>query len=154
MSTQSKDRKKRSRALRLRSVLLAVALLLGGLVMLAYTFGGRFGVSHQITLEILGPLQSASAKATAAARTLWEDYLDILSVREENQRLKTMLRSYEEDLATYREAYTTYLRLQQELDFRKGTDFPPLTARVIGKDDIQGYAWSILTTGRKPSSGF
>ena len=134
MSTKSKDRKARTGALRIRSVLITIFLLVGGLILLAYTFGGRFGLSHQITLEILGPLQSFSAKATSAARNFWEDYLDILSVREENQRLKAMLNSYEEQLATYREAYTTYLRLQQELDFRKGTDFPPLTARVIGKD--------------------
>ena len=147
MSTQSKDRKPRTGALRLRSVLLAILLLLGGLVLLAYTFGGRFGVSHQLTLEILGPLQSVSAKATSAARNFWEDYLDLLSIREENQRLKAMLKSYEEDLSTYREAYTTYLRLQQELDFRKGTDFPPLTARVIGKDPSFWFHTIIVDRG-------
>ncbi len=117
-----------------RSLLLIGALLLTGLLMVVSTFGGRFGLSHQLTLELLGPLQSVSARAVAAARTFWADYVDLLGVREENQRLKSVLESYEEDLATYREAYATYLRLQQELDFRKGTDFPPLTARVIGKD--------------------
>ena len=147
MSKQSKDRKTRIGALRLRYVLLAVSLLLGGLILLAYTFGGRFGISHQITLEILGPLQSISAKATSAARGFWGDYLDLLSVREENQRLKAMLKSYEEDLATYREAYTTYLRLQRELDFRKGTDFPPLTARVIGKDPSFWFHTIIVDRG-------
>ena len=147
MSKQSKDRKTRIGALRLRSVLLAISLLLGGLILLAYTFGGRFGVSHQITLEILGPLQSISATATSAARNFWDDYLDLLSIREENQRLKAVLKSYEEDLATYREAYTTYLRLQQELDFRKGTDFPPLTARVIGKDPSFWFHTIIVDRG-------
>jgi len=147
VSKQSKDRKTRIGTLRLRSVLIAVSLLLGGLILLAYTFGGRFGVSHQITLEILGPLQSISAKATSAARNFWDDYLDLLSVREENQRLKAVLKSYEEDLATYREAYTTYLRLQQELDFRKGTDFPPLTARVIGKDPSFWFHTIIVDRG-------
>jgi rod shape-determining protein MreC len=117
-----------------RSLLVIGALLLTGLLLVVSTFGGRFGLSHQLTLELLGPLQSVSAKAVAAARTFWADYIDLLGVREENQRLKSVLESYEQDLATYREAYATYLRLQQELDFRKGTDFPPLTARVIGKD--------------------
>jgi len=147
VSKSSKDRKTRVGILRLRFVLLAVSLLLGGLILLAYTFGGRFGLSHQITLEILGPLQSVSAKATSATREFWEDYLDLLSVREENQRLKAMLKSYEEDLATYREAYTTYLRLQRELDFRKGTDFPPLTARVIGKDPSFWFHTIIVDRG-------
>ncbi len=147
MSKQAKDRKARAGAIRLRSVLFAVILLLAGLILLAYTFGGRFGLSHQVTLEILGPLQSAAAKATSSIRNLWDDYLDLLSVREENQRLKAMLRTYEEDLADYREAYTTYLRLQQELDFRKGTDFPPLTARVIGKDPSFWFHTIIVDRG-------
>ena len=147
MSKQTKDRKTRSGALRLRSLLFAVLLLLAGLILLAYTFGGRFGLSHQLTLEVLGPLQSVSAKAASAARNFWDDYLDILSVREENQRLKAMLESYEENLAEYREAYTTYLRLQQELEFRKSTDFPPLTARVIGKDPSSWFHTIIVDRG-------
>ncbi len=122
-------------------------LLLAGLILLAYTFGGRFGLSHQLTLEILGPLQSVSARVASTARNFWDDYLNLLSVREENQRLKSMLATYERDLAAYREAYTTYLRLQQELDFRKGTDFPPLTARVIGKDPSFWFHTIIVDRG-------
>lgn len=147
MSNQAKDRKKRTGALRFRSVLFAVPLVLAGLVLLAYTFGGSFGLSHQITLEILGPFQSAAARATSSVRGFWGDYLDLLSVREENQRLKAMLQSYEEDLAEYREAYTTYLRLQQELDFREKTDFPPLSARVIGKDPSFWFHTIIVDRG-------
>ena len=147
MSKQAKDRNKRTGALRLRSVLFVIVLLLAGLILLASTFGGRFGLSHQITLEFLGPLQSAAARATATVRGFWGDYLDLLSVREENQRLKSVLESYEEDLAEYREAYTTYLRLQQELEFREKTDFPPLTARVIGKDPSFWFHTIIVDRG-------
>lgn len=147
MSKKVKDRKTRTGALRLRSVLFAVLLLLAGLILLASTFGGRFGLSHQLTLEILGPFQSAAARLTSTARGFWGDYLDLISIREENQRLKMMLQSYEEDLAEYREAYATYLRLQQELDFREKTDFPPLTARVIGKDPSFWFHTIIVDRG-------
>lgn len=131
----------------MRSAVLIVLLMLTGVLLLVSTFGGRFGLSHQVTLELLGPLQSVSAKVASSARDFWADYLDLLNVREENQRLKTILDTYEEDLATYREAYTTYLRLQQELDFRKGTDFPPLTARVIGKDPSFWFHTIIVDRG-------
>ena len=147
MSTQVKDRKKRSGGLRLWTLFLIGLLLLTGVLLLVSTFGGRFGLSHQITLELLGPLQSVSAKATSAVRNFWTDYVDLIGVREENQRLKAILDSYEKDLATYREAYTTYLRLQQELNFRKGTDFPPLTARVIGKDPTFWFHTIIVDRG-------
>lgn len=147
MSKRANERKASTGILRLRSLLFATLLLLAGLILLAYTFGGRFGLSHQITLEILGPLQSASARVASAARNFWDDYLNLLSIREENQRLKSMLATYERDLAVYREAYTTYLRLQQELDFREGTDFPPLTARVIGKDPSFWFHTIIVDRG-------
>lgn len=133
--------------MRFRSLLLTVFLILLGLILLAWTFGGRFGLSHQLTLEILGPLQSGAAKVATAVGNFWGDYLDLLDVKDENRRLKAMLESYEEDMAQYREAYTTYLRLQQELDFRKGTDFPPLTARVIGKDSSFWFHTIIVDRG-------
>lgn len=130
-----------------RSLILIGALLLTGLLLIVSTFGGRFGLSHQLTLELLGPLQSVSARVVTSARNFWTQYVDLLGVREENQRLKSILESYEEDLAKYREAYATYLRLQQELDFRKGTDFPPLTARVIGKDPSFWFHTIIVDRG-------
>ena len=147
MSKQVKDRKSRLGAVRFRSLLLAVLLLLLGLILLASTFGGRFGLSHQLTLEIMGPLQSGAAKVGSAVNNFWDDYLKLLNIREENTRLKSMLNSYEQELAQYREAYTIYLRLQQELDFRKGTDFPPLTARVIGKDPSFWFHTIIVDRG-------
>ena len=147
MSRQAKDRKSRAGSVRFRSLLLAVLLILVGLVLLASTFGGRFGLSHQLTMEILGPLQSGAARVATTARNVWDDYLNLLDVRDENRRLKAMLESYEEDLAQYREAYTTYLRLQQELDFRRGTDFPPLTARVIGKDSSFWFHTIVVDRG-------
>lgn len=147
MSKQVKDRKSRLGTVRFRSLLLAVLLLLLGLILLASTFGGRFGLSHQLTLEIMGPLQSGAAKVGSAVNNFWDDYLKLLNIREENTRLKSMLNSYEQELAQYREAYTIYLRLQQELDFRKGTDFPPLTARVIGKDPSFWFHTIIVDRG-------
>jgi rod shape-determining protein MreC len=147
VSKQAKDRKSRVGSVGFRSLLLAVLLILVMLVLLASTFGGRFGLSHQITMEILGPLQSGVARVATTARNFWDDYVNLLDVRDENRRLKAMLESYEKDLAQYREAYTTYLRLQQELDFRRGTDFPPLTARVIGKDSSFWFHTIVVDRG-------
>jgi len=147
VSTQTKDRKKRTGGLRVRSLILIIVLLLTGALLLVSTFGGRFGLTHQVTLEVLGPLQSFSAKAASAARNVWAEYVDLLDVREKNQRLEAMVESYEKELAEYREAYTVYLRMQQELDFRKGTDFPPLTARVIGKDPSFWFHTIIVDRG-------
>ena len=134
MRRQIKDRKSRAKPARWRLFLLVSVLLSMCLVLLASTIGGNYGAFHDLTLELLGPLQSSFSKGATGAKRFWSDYVDLIDVREENRRLKLLLDSYDEKQAKYREAYTTYLHLQQELDFRKEADFPPLTARVIGRD--------------------
>jgi len=130
-------------------MLLLISLLALCLVLFASTLGGRFGVFHQATLETIGPLQSAFTKVAGVTRQIWTDYIDLVHVRQENIRLKGLLDSYDEDLAKYREAYATYLHLQEELDFRRGTDFPPLTARVIGKDPSFWFHTIVVDRGEK-----
>lgn len=147
MRRQIKDRKSRTKPLRLRILLLIMLLLSLFLVLLSSTLGGRYGAFHQLTLEFLGPLQSGFSRVAKGAGTLWEDYIDLLHVRDENRRLRLLLESYDEKLAKYREAYTTYLHLEEELDFRKAVDFPPLTARVIGKDPAFWFHTIIVDRG-------
>ena len=147
MRRQIKDRKSRARPSRWRALLLTGVLLPLCLVLFASTLGGRYGAFHELTLELLGPLQSTFTRAATGARNFWADYVDLLEVRSENRRLKALLDSYDEKQAKYREAYTTYLHLQQELDFRKDADFPPLTARVIGKDPAFWFHTIIVDRG-------
>jgi rod shape-determining protein MreC len=132
---------------RWRVLLLTTILLSLCLVLFASTLGGRYGAFHELTLELIGPLQSTFTKAASGARNFWADYVDLLEVRNENRRLKALLDSYDEKQAKYREAYTTFLHLQEELDFRKAADFPPLTARVIGKDPAFWFHTIIVDRG-------
>ena len=102
---------------------------------------------HQMTLEVLGPVQAGFSKIADGAGRMWHDYVNLLDVREENRRLKALLETYDEKLAKYREAYTTYLHLEEALQFRDGVDFPPLTARVIGKDPAYWFHTIIVDRG-------
>ncbi len=149
MNTPAKDRKSRAKPLRFRTLLFYALFLSLCLLLFASTLGGRFGAFHQLTLEALGPLQAAFSRAAGETRQFWTGYVDLLQVRQENMRLKALLAAYEEDLAKYREAYTTYLRLQEELNFRQGIEFPPLTARVIGKDPAFWFHTVIVDRGEK-----
>ena len=128
--------------------MLLIAILLSVcLVLFSSTLGGRYGVFHQVTMEVLGPVQLVFSKVADGAQRLWKDYVDLLDVREENRRLKALLVAGNEKLAKYREAYATYLHLEEELEFRKAVDFPPLTARVIGKDPSYWFQTIIVDRG-------
>ena len=147
MKRQNKDRKSRAKPVRFRVILLIAILLSACLVLFSSTFGGRYGVFHQVTMEVLGPVQMVFSKAADGVGRIWSDYIDLLDVREENRRLKALLVAGNEKLAKYREAYATYLHLEEELEFRKAVDFPPLTARVIGKDPSYWFQTIIVDRG-------
>lgn len=119
------------------------------LVLFAASFGGRFGLFHQITLESLGPVQSLFTTVTKSCGKIWEDYIDLWAVRDENKRLRARLDEYTEKLNEYTEAYSTYLGLMEKLAFKHKDPFPSITARVVGKDPSYWFQTIIVDRGRK-----
>ncbi len=131
----------------MRVLFLFGALLIVCLVLLVSTVGGRFGPLHQFTMEVLGPVQGVFTRVATTGRDLTEDYVSLLDVHKENRHLKALLEKYQEQLDKYREAYATYLHLQSELDFKKRSEFPYLTARVVGKDPAFWFKTIIVDRG-------
>jgi rod shape-determining protein MreC len=131
----------------MRLLLLFGALLIVCLVLLASTVGGKFGPLHQFTMEVLGPVQGVFSRIAFSGRQLTENYVSLWDVHKENRHLKLMLEKYQEQLDQYREAYSTYLHLQSELDFKKRAEFPYLTARVVGKDPAFWFKTIIVDRG-------
>ncbi len=117
------------------------------LILLASTVGGKFGPLHQLTLEVLGPVQKLFSRGTLSIRQVKNDYFDLLAVRDENKQLRMMLNNYQEQLDEYREAYATYLHLQKQLDYKKKETFPSLSARVVGKDPAFWFKTIIVDVG-------
>lgn len=119
------------------------------LVLFAASFGGRFGLFHQITLESLGPVQSFFTTVTKSSGKFWQDYIDLWAVRDENRRLRARLDEYTEKLNEYTEAYSTYLGLREKLAFKHKDPFPSITARVVGKDPSYWFQTIIVDRGEK-----
>ncbi len=131
----------------MRLFLLFGALLVVCLVLLASTIGGRFGPLHQFTMEVLGPVQGIFSRVAFSGRQLTEDYVSLWDVHKENRQLKLTLEKYQQQLDEYREAYATYLHLQNELEFKKQEKFPSITARVVGKDPAFWFKTIIVDRG-------
>ncbi|MFN2353815.1 MAG: rod shape-determining protein MreC [Desulfopila sp.] len=119
------------------------------LILFAASFGGRFGLFHQITLESLGPVQSFFTTLTKSSGKVWQDYIDLWAVRDENKRLRARLDEYTEKLNEYTEAYSTYLGLKEKLAFKHKDPFPSITARVVGKDPSYWFQTIIVDSGGK-----
>ena len=89
------------------------------LLVFASMVGDRFGVVHQLTLDVVGPLQKAITRTFGGFSQFSRDYIDLWSVRSENKRLRLLVDKYMNELGEYREAYRTYLHLQSLLEFKE-----------------------------------
>ncbi len=127
-------------------LLLVLGLLLC-LVLFVSTIGGRFGFLHQVTLETIGPVQTFLTKLSTTVVKVKDDYITLWAVREENKRLHAVLNEYHDKLSEYREAYSTYLRLTEKMNFKEKEPFPSIAARVVGKDPSYWFQTIIVDRG-------
>lgn len=122
-------------------------LLVACLVLFAASFGGRFGLFRQLALETLGPVQSLFTSATESVEKIWDDYISLWEVRDENKRLRATLDEYSNKLNEYTEAYFTYLALTKKLHFKEKEPFPSITAKIVGKDPSYWFQTIIVDRG-------
>lgn len=122
-------------------------LLVCCLVLFIASFGGRFGLFHQLTLESLGPFQTVATSITSGIRNVWDDYIDLWEVRDDNKRLRATLDEYTQKLDEYTEAYSIYLGLTEKLEFKQRKPFPSIMARVVGKDPSYWFQTVIVDRG-------
>lgn len=142
-------RKEPSRFSSLRLLLLAGTLLIVGVLLLASLVGERFGVTHQLTLDMIGPFQGVLSRSMAGVVSFKNDYLALWNIRDENKKLQDLVDKYLKELSEYREGYRTYLYLQEQLKFREQLEFQPLAARVVGKDPSFWFQTIVVDRGKK-----
>lgn len=116
---------------------------------MASMLGGRFGTPHQLTLNLIGPLQNVVTGTINGVGSIKNNYISLWNVRAENQRLQDLVEKYQDQLGEYREGYTTYLRLEKLLEFKEKLKFQPLAARVVGKEPAYWYQTIVVDVGRK-----
>jgi len=133
----------------IRVALLVTILAVVGLLLLASMLGGRFGTLHQLTLDLIGPMQSAVTRTVAGVNAIKDDYIALWNVRAENKRLQGLVDKYLKELAEYREGYSTNLYLEELLNFKEKLSFEPLAARVVGREPAYWYQTIVVDRGRK-----
>ncbi|MBN4065220.1 rod shape-determining protein MreC [Desulfocapsa sp. AH-315-G09] len=147
MRKKNTDRRRKS-SFRFTRLFLLLSLFISLLLLvLGSTTGGRFGISHQLTLEALGPIQGIFSKISLSAISLKNQYIDLWNLREENDQLRNELATYHMQLDEYRSAYSRNRFLEAELAFKKRVSFPSLMARVVGKDPSFWFQTLIVDRG-------
>ncbi len=144
------NRKPKGRFRALRLILLIGFLLTMALIFLVSTFGSqKFGPLHELLFEAAGPAQNLFARGSDALRSLKQNYVDLLSVKEENKRLTSELQECRTLSYKNREALATNTRLRKLLDFKETSKLPMVAARIIGKDPSVWFRNVIIDRGSR-----
>lgn len=89
---------------------------------------------ERATGNIVAPVQAEANRAAAFPLRIWNEYLSLVGVAQENQRLKNDIRKMNERLALTKETRQENERLTALLDLKNNTVEKSVAARVIGED--------------------
>jgi rod shape-determining protein MreC len=129
------SRKGASRLAFLRVPAVAViALLFLGFFLFWLLLGERFSVLHQLTLETIAPLQSFATRFGDGVGQATDSLRSTASIRQERDLYLRRNTELLQQLSEFREAYSTYRHLQEQLHFKEQEKFPAISARVVGGD--------------------
>lgn len=100
-----------------------------------------------VFVSVVAPFQKAAIHSIRFIRNIWEDYFFLVSVSQENNRLKHELHQCGEQINRYREMEHFNTRLRGFLRFKKQTNSEVLTAEVISKDASAWYKTIMIDKG-------
>ena len=125
-----------------------VLLIFAALILIAPDRGG--GVlteARGVLLTIISPVQRFVVSAFQDAVGVWDGYIYLVGVKEENEQLRSSLdkisSKYENLKILYVETEKKNQRLENILDFTNETSYDLIPARVIGRDP-QPFSGSIV----------
>jgi rod shape-determining protein MreC len=88
----------------------------------------------RLAIALVAPFQKLFSSATNVFRGIWENYFNLITVAEENQKLLEQLQAAKALNHQYREAIQANQRLRKLLDLKENIQRPIIAAQVIGKD--------------------
>lgn len=141
-------RKKSKRARQIKGLIFFGILLTLVLIVIVSTIGRtEFNTSHKLALEVLGTAQHGISKVSGAFARIWDNYAQLINVREENARLREDLQKYKAATNEYREAVATNVQLAKLLEMKEFLATPTLSAEVIGLDPSHWFKTVIINRG-------
>lgn len=134
-----------------RTVVLASAILVSFLLM---TMEARKEENlapflKRLLLESVSPLLKATAYVKHTTQGIWENYVDLRFVREENVRLREEVQELETRLTELEEARRENQRLKTLLDLQDQQPFHVTPARVMGKDATNWFHSVLIDRGSR-----
>jgi rod shape-determining protein MreC len=91
-------------------------------------------VFENTVLSMTRPFQQTTTWMTRSIKGVWHDYVYLVNLQQENQRLREEIKWFRQENQRYLEAYLQYQRLQRLLNFREQTPLDVVAAEVVGRN--------------------
>ncbi|MGO9572651.1 MAG: rod shape-determining protein MreC [Desulfomonilaceae bacterium] len=131
-----------------RDIAIILILIGGGLLILfSYPKKPEGGLLSRGLYTVLGPLLQGVSSAHAQAKHVWQSYVWLIGVREQNEALRKEIRKLRRDKAALLDQESENRRLKKLLDLRAGYEFPSVVAQVVGEDAAGWYRTLFINRG-------
>jgi len=132
-----------------RAVILAVTLMMAFLLMTLQVRHDRAVASftRQTILFLMSPAIKVTAVTLSGVSRVWEDYVDLRNLREENLRLTREAAVLQRRISYLEEQALETQRLQGLLAMREISRAEFLAARVVGKDATNWFKTVLIDRG-------
>jgi len=104
------------------------------LLTLSMRMSSDTGFVRKFILDVAAPIERLIRMPLDKTITVWNRYLFLVGLGEENRRLKRDNDQLKNQLLRYQEGYLEGMRLQKLLTLKEQTNYASTTARVIGID--------------------
>lgn len=102
-----------------------------------------------VVLEVLRPLQFAAAVGWGGVEKLWNSYVALWHVREENELLRRRVAELERERVTFSEIAETDRRLSELLKFRVHLIGEAQAALIIARDPFPSFGTVVISKGSR-----
>jgi rod shape-determining protein MreC len=129
---------------------IAVTLLLIGvalLILFSVAPPSETGLAGRMVYAAVRPFQEGISSIRDRVKGVWESYLYLVGLREENRLLKNQIQRLTQERTGLLGAETENRRLRKLLSFGARHEFPTLAAQVIGEDALGWYRTIFINRG-------
>jgi len=128
-----------------------ILLLLSALILISLRVKERKGVAFfdGLLMEICSPFQKGSTFAIKKVQGVFQEYLFLVHLHRENERLKKRIADLQRENDQMREMVLSHERLRKLLQFRETLSSTLVAAEVVGRDPSSWFKSVTINKGEK-----
>jgi rod shape-determining protein MreC len=109
----------------------------------------RYYLIERPIVFIISTVQSGITSTKEGISRIWNGYINLVRVQEENKRLKKDVETLKAENNNYKEMVYSFERMQALLSFKETAPFKTISARITGKDASNLFKTFTINRGEK-----